>query len=76
MTADGAPEGSLVVVQEGSCDDLSGTADFDAGELDADGASSDRIRITPDELDGNYALTIVDAGTEDYAAPLACGNIG
>jgi hypothetical protein len=76
VTATGAPEGSLVVVQEGSCDDLSGTADFDAGELDADGASSDRIRITPDELDGNYALTIVDAETEDYAAPLACGNIG
>lgn len=76
VSAPDAPEGALVVVQEGSCDNLSGTADFDAGALDASGESSDRIRITPDELDGNYALTIVDADTEDYAAPLACGNIG
>lgn len=76
VVAPSAPEGSLVVVQEGSCDDLSGTADFDAGTIDENGESSDRIRITPDELDGNYALTIVDADTEDYAEPLACGDIG
>jgi hypothetical protein len=76
VVAPSAPEGALVVVQEGSCDDLSGAADFDAGEIDENGESSDRIRITPDELDGNYALTIVDADTEDYAEPLACGDIG
>ena len=76
VVAPAAPEGSLVVVQEGSCDDLSGNADFDAGTIDENGESSDRIRITPDDLDGNYALTIVDADTEDYAEPLACGNIG
>ncbi|CAN5375042.1 hypothetical protein BH09CHL1_BH09CHL1_25260 [soil metagenome] len=76
VVATGAPEGALVIVQEGSCDDLSGVADFDAGSIDENGESSDRIRITPDELDGNYALTIVDAETEDYAEPLACGDIG
>ncbi|CAN5375307.1 hypothetical protein BH09CHL1_BH09CHL1_25270 [soil metagenome] len=76
VVAPGAPEGALVIVQEGSCDDLSGAADFDAGSIDENGESSDRIRITPDELDGNYALTIVDAETEDYAEPLACGDIG
>ncbi len=31
VTVDGAPEGALVVLQEGSCDSLSGTADLDAG---------------------------------------------
>lgn len=76
VVAPSAPEGALVVVQEGSCDDLSGNADFDAGTIDENGESSDRIRITPDDLDGNYALTIVDADTEDYAEPLACGDIG
>lgn len=76
VVAPSAPEGSLVVVQEGSCDDLSGEPDFEAGAIDENGESSDRIRITPDELDGNYALTIVDVDTEDYEEPLACGDIG
>jgi hypothetical protein len=75
VTASGAPEGALVVVQEGSCDDLSGNADFDAGSVDASGESSGRIRIIPADLSGEYAVTIVDADTTDYANPLACGDI-
>jgi len=76
VTTDGAPEGALVVLQEGSCDDLAGESAFDVGEIDENGEATGRVRITPDDLDGNYALTIVDADTEDYEEPLACGDIG
>ena len=74
-TIDGAPQGALVVLQEGSCDSLSGTADFDAGELDENGESSARVLATIDDLSGNYALTIIDPDTEDYDVPLACGDL-
>jgi hypothetical protein len=74
-TVDGAPEGALVVLQEGSCDSLSGNADFDAGEIDENGESSARVLATLDDLSGNYALTIIDPDTEDYETPLACGDI-
>ena len=74
-TVDGAPEGALVVLQEGSCDSLSGAADFDAGEIDENGESSARVLATLDDLSGNYALTIIDPDTEDYETPLACGDI-
>lgn len=75
VSIDGAPEGALVILQEGSCKALSGTADFEAGSLDADGSATARIHATPEELSGNYALTIIDPDTEDYETPLACGNI-
>lgn len=75
VTADGAPEGALVVLQKGSCDSLSGTPDFEAGTIDANGESSARVKATVDDLSGNYALTIIDPDTEDYEAPLACGDI-
>jgi hypothetical protein len=76
VTLDGAPEGALVVLQEGSCDDLAGEPAFEVGEIDDNGEATGRVRATPDELDGNYALTIIDADSEDYEAPLACGDIG
>jgi hypothetical protein len=76
VVTDGAPEGALVVLQEGSCDDLAGESAFDVGEIDENGEASGRVRATPDELDGNYALTIIDADSEDYEDPLACGDIG
>jgi hypothetical protein len=63
------------VLQEGSCDSLSGTADFDAGSVDENGESSARVKATLDDLSGNYALTIIDPDTEDYETPLACGDI-
>ena len=75
VTVDGAPEGALVVLQEGSCDSLSGAADFDAGSVDENGESSARVKATLDDLSGNYALTIIDPDTEDYETPLACGDI-
>ena len=75
VTSDNAPEGALVVLQEGSCDSLSGTPDLEAGTIDANGESSARVKATIDDLSGNYALTIIDADTEDYETPLACGDI-
>ena len=76
VTVDGADEGALVVIQEGSCDDLAGESAYDVGEIDDQGESSGRVRITPEDLAGDYALTIVDADTEDYEEPLGCGDIG
>ena len=75
VTSDTAPGGALVVLQEGSCDSLSGNPDFEAGTIDANGESSARVKATLDDLSGNYALTIIDPDTEDYSTPLACGDI-
>jgi hypothetical protein len=70
-----APEGALVVLQAGSCDDLAGEPAYRAGELDAAGTSRARVRASLDELEGAFAVTLVDPDTLDYAEPLACGDI-
>lgn len=75
VVVDGADEGALVVIQEGSCRRLAGEPAFDVGEIDDQGEASGRIRITPEELVGEYAITIIDPDTEDYEEPLGCGDI-
>ncbi len=75
VVVDGADEGALVVIQEGSCRRLSGEPAFEVGEIDDQGEASGRIRITPEELVGEYAITIIDPDTEDYEEPLGCGDI-
>ena len=76
VIVEGADEGALVVIQEGTCDDLAGAPAFLVGLIDDLGEASGRVRITPEELEGAYALTIVDADSEDYDNPLGCGDIG
>jgi hypothetical protein len=70
-----APAGTLVSIQEGSCDDLAGEEAYAAGELDENGESSARVRVDLDDLLGMYVVTLVDADTLDFANPLACGEI-
>jgi hypothetical protein len=75
VIVDGADEGALVVIQEGSCRRLAGEAAFEVDEIDDQGEASGRIRITPESLVGEYAITIIDADTEDFENPLGCGDI-
>jgi hypothetical protein len=75
VVVEGADEGALVVIQEGSCRRLAGEPAFEVDEIDDQGEASGRIRITPAELVGDYAITIIDPDTEDYEEPLGCGDI-
>lgn len=75
VVIEGGEPGLLVVLQEGTCRRPAGDPAYEIGELDEQGEVSARIRVTPDSLIGEYAVTVIDPDTEDYEEPLACGNI-
>ncbi len=71
----GAPAGTLILIHEGTCDNLSPAPAFLLRDLDASGSSVTTVSATLTDLrEGGYAIAFHE-GVDDLSQPLACGEI-
>ncbi|MCC6791413.1 MAG: hypothetical protein IT336_07010 [Thermomicrobiales bacterium] len=74
VLAIGAGDEAILVIQEGTCDDLAGEAAFELDPIETS-ISETRIRISLDDLTtDDYSITIHES-EDDLDQPLACGQI-
>jgi hypothetical protein len=70
----GAQAGAVVLIQQGTCDNLNPTPAQLMPPLDAAGSSSRTVPVSLDSLRGGYSITI-HTSLNDLAHPAACGAI-
>jgi hypothetical protein len=70
----GAQPGAVVLIQQGTCDNLNPTPAQLMPPLDATGSSSRSVPVSLDSLRGGYSITI-HTSLNDLAHPAACGAI-
>jgi hypothetical protein len=75
IAARDADGGEVVVIHEGSCDELSDLPAFLLDDLDAAGRSETEIAASLEEvIDGTYAIAIHESA-ENFDNVVACGEI-
>src|SRR5262249_15937411 len=72
----GALDGAIVLIHQGTCDNLDPSPAFLLHDLDASGKSETDVADGVSDLkSGPYAIA-VHSSVEDLSKPIACGDIG